>query len=283
MNTSQKQKIVDLLPEFIERCGSQRKACMHLPISQAYLIQMLKGDFSKVSLDKWNALARAVGFSFTGWQIAETIVHKELSAVLNVSCSENQVSAIVSPTSSGKSSACKHYKQQNPHCAYVECDSQMTFKELYKELLASLGVSIKGTVYKQKKELAERMKGKQTSLVIIDEPQKLKKAVFVDLIGLVNKLDNNSGLVLIGTQVLEDRITDFMRSGDSTADEFYSRIGKKIIHIKPLTLKDFKEVCQANGITDPVAIEGLIEESKWDFRRLRKLIEVKRVTRSKTA
>lgn len=105
----------------------------------------------------------------------------------------------------------------------------------------------------------------------MDEADKLSDQVLYFFITMYNQLEDYCGLVLLATDFLEKRIRRGVQNKRKGYNEIFSRIGRRFIALQGNTYDDQDAICQANGLTDPRAIEKIIDGSESDLRRVKKL------------
>ncbi len=105
-----------------------------------------------------------------------------------------------------------------------------------------------------------QQRAKYKPLLIIDEADKLRPAALRSLIPIYNELEEQLGMVIMGTDNLEKEVKRGVRFDKKGFDEIDSRFGRNFIHLVGATQKDVADICAANGITDTVLQTSIFKE-----------------------
>ena len=98
---------------------------------------------------------------------------------------------------------------------------------------------------------------------------KLKDGSMDFFIDFYNDLSGHCGFLLSGVPALEKRIKRGVKADRSGYYELWSRIGRKFLKLKPLTLSDVAKICAENGLTDTARIETIFDNCEDDLRRVK--------------
>ena len=116
------------------------------------------------------------------------------------------------------------------------------------------------------------LKMQEAPLLILDEADKLSDKVLYFFISLYNALEGECGLLMVATSHLELRIRKGVKANRKGYNEIWSRVGRKCVTLKGVSAADITAVCEANGVTDPMDIEIVINDSESDLRRVRRKV-----------
>ena len=92
-------------------------------------------------------------------------------------------------------------------------------------------------------------------------------------IDVYNDLSHHCAFCLSGVHAFEKRIKRGVSRDKTGYAEIWSRIGKKFLKLKKITLQDVTSICTANGITDTEEIEYIFFNSDNDLRRVKKDVQ----------
>lgn len=285
----QKREIADYLNDYLKGSSLKKAANKMSNISPATLSVMSNYDFKNISDEKF----RNVG-SFVGWKVikddwvsVETRDFKKLTHFFTDAKEYGNVLGIVGSAGAGKSEAAKVFQQQNENCHVVTCRDYWNRKDFLKEMLKMIGKSFHGMNQNELMEtIIYAMKTSDTSLIILDEVDKLPDASFTFFITFYNYLEDNTGIVLMATDHLQERLKRGIALNKKGYQEIYSRLGRKLIELDGLCQSDVIQICTANGIEDKATINDIWNDCEQDIRRVKRRIHAikrKQERLSKTA
>lgn len=277
MNEQFKQQIKEALKAYCGRFASQNKAANSLRnVSSATISQILNDKWDLIADEMWRRVAAQIGFSTEGWVLVPTTVsntlYKLLADAQATEQGESEVHAIVGHAGCGKTATAQKYATENRNAYHLVCSEYWNRKTFLLELMEAMGLDSSGyTVNEMVRYIVKELKSQKCPLIIMDEADKLSDQVLYFFITMYNQLEDYCGLVLLATDFLEKRIKRGVQNKRKGYNEIYSRIGRRFIALQGNTYDDQAAICGANGLTDPRAIEKIIDGSESDLRRVKKL------------
>lgn len=277
MNEQFKQQIKEALKAYCGRFASQNKAANSLRnVSSATISQILNDKWDLIADEMWRRVAAQIGFSTEGWVLVSTTVsntlYKLLADAQATEQGESEVHAIVGHAGCGKTATAQKYAAENRNAYHLVCSEYWNRKTFLLELMEAMGLDSSGyTVNEMVRYIVKELKSQKCPLIIMDEADKLSDQVLYFFITMYNQLEDYCGLVLLATDFLEKRIKRGVQNKRKGYNEIYSRIGRRFIALQGNTYDDQAAICQANGLTDPRAIEKIVDGSESDLRRVKKL------------
>ncbi len=266
-----KNEIVSAIIKEKNLLGSMNKVAQKLGISAATISHnLLKADnWRNVSDEMWSNIAATLGVSMVDreWRLVATSNLKIVHSTLRDAQREGLFMAVSEVAGSGKTTALKAYVNgDTEHSVYsIQCE-EWNKKSFLMRLCKELGI-VAGR-YDSAETLLEEVsrfffnRAKEVSpLLILDEADKLKPAALRVLIPLYNRLEDQIGLVVCGTENLEKEIKKGVRTAAKGYDEIDSRLGRNFVRLIGSTIADVAAICQANGINDEAAIQRIFEKS----------------------
>jgi len=145
-------------------------------------------------------------------------------------------------------------------------------KELFEDILTSMGVSFTGTISRVIQKLTNELNTQDAPLIIIDEAGKLNQVVLMYLHDLWDGIETSSGVVLAGVGYFKTNLLKAVRKEKEGMPEFNSRIGYWQELANP-TKAEIKAICKHNGVTDEEEIKQVLNAK--DFRYLNQIIKNK--------
>jgi hypothetical protein len=280
INETKKSEIEAAIEREAVKLGSMNAVARKLGVSGATLsANILNPDnWHKVSPEMWGKLAAGLGLSLVGrqWNLVPTgnlkIMHRLLSDAQN----EAMFMAVSEKGGSGKTAAIAAYRAQDqlrpqPSVYSLQCEG-WGLKTLLTRLCREVGVSVgrydtsELLVEQVVRFFKERGKGARP-LLVLDEADKLRPAALLLLITLYNRLEDEIGLVVCGTDFLERDIKAGVQKARKGYDEIDSRLGRNFIHLVGATRAEVVAICAANGVSDSAA-----QDRVWqDANPIRKL------------
>lgn len=274
MEQIKKERIVKTLRDYCERYDSQNKAANSLKnVSAATISQMLNGNWDLIKDDMWRNVAAQIGYKDERWEAVETAGFKRVNRYLEDAQANALVMALTGDAGTGKTFAIRHYVSTTRQAYMLCCNEFWNRKMFLTELLTTLGRDYTGyTVGEMVNEAVRTLKMQESPLLVLDEADKLSDQVLYFFITLYNALEDECGIVLCATSHLCKRIERGIRLNKKGYKEIWSRLGRKCVELKGVTGADITAICNANGITDPDAIDRIINDSEGDLRRVRRKV-----------
>lgn len=273
MTQEQKAKIKDALIEQKEIHG-QNTLAKRWGISSGMLSHVVNDKWENIGDTTWKKLNDVLGLNNDEWQTVETKPSKFITNLLEQAQYKSNVYAMISPAGSSKSDTTKQYASSNGNVYRIECGEYWNKKAFMVELLRAMGQSPEGmTIYDIMESIQNEILKVDRPLIILDEADKLRDEVFYFFITLYNKLQDKCGILLCATNFLQHRIQKGLKLNKKGYQEIYSRIGRRFIEVPAITGMDITNICKANGVEHPKAIEQVIKECQNDLRRVRRSVE----------
>lgn len=176
---------------------------------------------------------------------------------------------IIGSTGAGKTTALKHFHNENPDTYLVTCSRTMKTKQLLAEILRAFGISYIASDFEMMKMIVETINRKDNILLIIDEASKLTPNALMYLQDIWDGIEENAGLVLAGVEYLYSNMKKGAERNKQGIPEFYGRITSWLELTEP-TATEIKAVCQYNGIESPEKVSGI--SGLKNFRYVRNII-----------
>jgi DNA transposition AAA+ family ATPase len=280
IDNSTKKQIVEHLNKYCSNAGSANKAANQLGISNATISNMQSCKWEAIAEDMWRKMSKALGFKLDEqWRHADTVPFQVFTGLFDDARLHANVYGIVCQPGSGKTYTMDKYRKTNPNIWYVKCQRHTAETTFLHELLKSIGRNNSERRISVLLKMLENLVDKNESpLIIIDEIEKVKNDTLFLIIDLYNLLHNKCGLVLIGTPNLKQRIEKGLTHGHMCYNELYSRLGGRFIEVPAPTDKDGAAVIRANGFTEQLEINTILNDShvnderSIDLRRVERLV-----------
>lgn len=297
-----RQVIIDLIEHEKRQLGSYNKVARKCDVNAGHLSNnvLKKENWKDVSDTMWVRMGNTLGHKFASniWNMAMTSNVQAMVAHLQTAQEFGMCMGISEKAGSGKTASIKQYQKadKNASVFVMECDDWGK-RQFLLELCQSLGIDLKKGFLDTNslgKKVVDFFKQKTATcqpLLILDEADKLKAGALRFVITLFNKLEDECGIVLVGTENLRKEIESGRRRAVKGFDEIHSRLGRKFLELIGSSKADVKEICHANGIDDAKVIENIFQEvgpvqklhdGKYltvieDMRRLKRLVMKEKV------
>ncbi len=168
--------------------------------------------------------------------IAQTEAMTRVINALNIAHEEKDIAVIVGEAGTGKTTALRRYKEENPHgVILIEADKSMTAYALIQEISEKLELDKKGGFVDQVKKVCGALRMRDF-IVIIDEAEYLNDGA-LELARRAVHDKGQSGLVLVGLPRLEYKIRNLKNDHQQLA----SRIGV-LLHVDGIKEKDARAI-----------------------------------------
>ena len=274
METTETHKSREALESYCARYESQNQAARSLNgVSAATITQIMQGNYDTISDKMWRNIASQIGTGNAEWVFVETEPYKMLTELLKNAQEYSNVFAACGEAGTGKSYTLWRYVKEHKRVYLLRCSKLWDQKIFTQELFRSLGRDSCGrSVGRMIGEAVRFIKTQEHPLILLDEADKLQDKVMQIFITLYNELEEHCGIVLCATDHLKQRIKRGVELNKEGYKEIYSRIGRKFIELDSVTSTDIASICLTNGIGNRQSIKTVIEESKWDLRRVKRKI-----------
>lgn len=280
MQHVQKQHIADALKNYCEQAGSQNKAANTLKnVSAATITQVLGGNWENIGEGMWNRIAKQIGANDSWVYCTGTHTNMRFGFYYGDAQHHAKVHAIIERAGGGKSSSAKKYCEENANAWFIKCAEYMNKKTFLSNILQAMGKDASGNAAEMMGSIIEHINELDEPLIIFDEMDKLSDPVFRLFITFYNELEDNCGIVMLGTDHLRKRIEKGIRLNKTGYQEFFSRIGRRFVYIN-LTeaekAEDAAAIIKANGIDNSIDVTHIVNSSDFDMRRVKKLVHAKK-------
>lgn len=273
MTNEQKKQVKDALVRYISKFTSQTTAAESLEgISTSTISQVKNDNWELLSERMWHNIARQVGFYCGEWQAADTSAYMLLRILFGDAQHYAMTYGISFAQGMGKTFTAARYTRENDGTFYIACNEQYNRRSFIIALLNAAGLEAKGSVPEMIQQYAAYIGSHEEPLLIFDDADKLKDRVLHLIILLSNSLSGNAGIIIMGGQILRDRIIEGVRLKKIGFDEIFKSIGRRFMTLSCPAAKDIELVCQANGIVDDDMIAHILDESKNNMHNTYELI-----------
>lgn len=277
MEKQRKAVIRKQLEQYIRRAGSKNKAATMLGVAASTIGLILTGHDNKVSDEMWQQLSNATRPVLDEWTAVETLPYCEIRGVIERSQLGKEVTWVVAPAGSGKTTTAKIYAEHDGNAVYILCSEDMRQRDFLNAILRALGhkndmqTTLRGTL----EYIIEILAKRKDVVLIFDEADKLLDSIFLYFVTIYNHLEGRVGIVFLSTNYIERRLRSGLQNNKRGYNELHSRIGRRFYTPEHIYAGDVSVICRANGITDEADIRRVIkdaEEYDFDLRRVRKCI-----------
>lgn len=275
MTDSQKKEIQRMLKDRVSEFSSQKKALMTLnDVSEATGIQVLKGNWESISDSMWRNIGKQVGFNSKGsWRFVPIVASKQLANILDDAGESGNTYAVIANAGGTKTFTSSHYSKKDTNTFHVQCSEYWNRKTFLSEILSAMGKDNLGYSTSEMMDLiVKSVMPLDEPKIVLDEFDKLSDSLKYFFISLYNRLDGNCGLVIMGTPFLQKQIEQGVRKNKKGFTEIYSRIGRKFIHLKPVSEAEVNDICRENGLADKGLMKSIYNEFEGDLRRVKRMV-----------
>lgn len=270
MNNETKTQIQAAVKEYVSQFESQSKAVALLTVSEATIINILKGKWESIADDMWRKVGKQVGYNPTyTWYLEETQDMDSLIMLFSDAKDYSNVYGITGPSGSGKSAVAEWYAKNKPNTYHLTCAEYYNKRMFLSKLLHLMGKENTGLNVADMMDLIVDILMKQEApLIILDEADKLNDQVLYFFITLYNMLKGRCGIVLMATDFLSKRIMRGVKMNKKGYNEIFSRIGRRFIPLNGVNKEEVIKICKRNGVTEEYEINRIWNECNQDLRRV---------------
>jgi Cdc6-like AAA superfamily ATPase len=272
MNENQKKEIQLLTQQYVNSYDSQAKAAASIKdTSEATIINILKGRWDGISPEMWRNVGKQVGYSDRKSTLVETLNFSTLLLYYSIAREHGETFALVARAGGGKSFTGKWYtnNMKGKNVYYIECAEHWNKKYFLLELLEAMGKNAGGlNIYEMMKLIVTELRKQDHPLIIIDEVDKLDDKTLLFFITLYNQLHGLCGIVWTSTDAIVKRVDKAVSKNRIGFNEIFSRLGRKFIELPGLSKEELREICKANGISDEVEVNKVLNTCEGDVRRI---------------
>ncbi len=272
MTTNQKEAIAKEV-ERLALISSQNKIAVKADVSSATISHIIgRKKWETINDDLWRKIKVKLRVELD-WNTAETANLNKIHDLMVMAKQKSMSIGFSYDAGAGKSHTYKLFERTNQNVIYVECKTYWTKKTYAKALLTACGLDSEGTLDELLERFENRLAELDKPIVIIDQMDKLKDPSMDLFIDFYNDFDGHCGFVLSGVPAFERRMKRGVKNQKSGYFEIWSRIGKKFIPLKAVSLKDVTAICNANGVTDVEMIDEIFKNCEGDLRRVKRDVE----------
>lgn len=260
--------------QFVSSFSSQRAAAANLKgVSEALLVQVLKGNWEQISVAMWRSLGKQVGVSNRdAWQLVETRNFKTVKAYVEDAKVYGNTHAITGPSGCGKTATADWCTRNMANVFHLECAEYWNKKQFLVELLSKMGKDATGTIGELMEAVVAHLLRLDEPVIILDEADKLPDGVLYFFITIYNKTRNSCGLILMATDHLSKRIKRGLSLNKKGYAEIYSRIARVYQQCIVPNQAEIKSICVANGLANEYAISEVVNQAEGDLRRVERAV-----------
>jgi hypothetical protein len=280
INQNTKDVIKAELSKQIALIGSAAKLSVKVGISDGTLSKIKKGKITDISDGLWLTLGAGLGLTFEAqWMHADTVPFTKMWNFFNDARLHAKVFGLVCHPGSGKTYTLNKLIATQKNVIHVKCVELMNTRSFYTEMLASLGMQAESyNLYSIQAQVIKAILKLESPVIIIDEIERVKSlSVFSQFIDLYNKLEDNCGIVLLGTTILKQMVLEGIKKQKVNWYTGFDRCGAKIIEITPPSEKDVAAIVRANGLDSEAAIIQILNDSQNEHTQYYSLRRVKRL------
>lgn len=278
LTNEQKNEIRDLLQVYVSRFPSQNKAANSLDgVSSGTMSVILNGRFETISDEMFLKIKAQVSQKKgEDWNLCETMLYRELSALLADAQQYQNVAWAVSPAGSGKSTTAADYAAKHDNAFLISCSEDMKRGDFIRDMARAIGVNVADMSLRNALErVTNYLLTLDNPLLIFDEGDKLPDVVFYYFITIYNRIESHCGIIFISTNYIKRRMECGLSYNKKGYDEIHSRICRKFIELTPANQYEVAAVARANGISDDQTIKAVVKDAAscaFDMRRVRREI-----------
>jgi AAA domain len=271
MNDLKKQKIKACCQQWIDSKGISQNNAAHLIGVAPAVLTFLKQqeNWGKISDEMFLKIAYAVGYS-EGWQVSTQAANFNLFKNCCITAKKHcQTIMIAAHTGAGKTTAVQFYRNSYSSVHYVHCENHLNTRDLVIKIAKALGIQGEGKTADLVPQIVGKLTSTEDNLLIIDSMHRLNKAGTFEFIGdLAEQLEHKAGLLLVGTEVLADKIEKGLHKSKVGYSELDRRIYKRIIQRnksdEALSDTEITQICQLNDISERSQILQVIKGIRDD-------------------
>jgi DNA transposition AAA+ family ATPase len=247
---------------------SQAQVARQIGVSDATIINIRRGNWELIS-EAMIAKIRA-HFRLDGWQVRNTHNFSAITKLCEDAKSNKRMLAVAGYTGAGKTTALRHYAQNNPDTYYMLATVMNTRKTFLESICRAMGINIPFRMSEIIAAIIEKMNSAKAPLLIIDDAGKLSHTCLRLIQVIYDETEYSAGIVLSGTEFLKEEIE---RASRRNAQGF-RELKRRIAYWQPLrrpTASIIGTICKDFGIDDSSAVEYIYRNAK-DYGTIRNMI-----------
>jgi AAA domain len=256
MTNEQKGQVRDALMRYVAGFATQTQAAESLQgVSASTISQVRNNNWELLSERLWHHIARQVGFYCGEWQPADTTAYLLLRVLFSDAQHYFMTYGISIGEGLGKTFTASHYMREHADTYYLACTEEHNRRSFLVAVMKAIGFPVKGSVPQMMERFVLAVEAQAQPLLILDDAHKLKDRVLHLLVLLANSVAGRAGFIIMGNDLLRERLVTGMQQGKAGFEEMYKAIGRRFITYSSIGPKDVELVCSANGITDTDLID----------------------------
>lgn len=290
IDNATKEQIKGQLINYCSNCGSDNKASKSLGISNAYISNIRNSKWDMISDDMWRKISKMLNMNLADeWVHVDTLPFRAVTELFDDAQRYANVYGVTCDPGTVKTHALDNFRRVTRNVYYVKCQRHTTDRAFLQQLLTTMGrKNTQSSTAALLWQLGKEVERLDSPLFIIDELEKVSSDVKLLFIDIYNLTEGKAGIVLLGTPNLARIVERNVFLGKVGFNEFLSRIGGRFVQIPSNSKKDAIAMIQANGITDPVEINSIINDSEtdnggYDGRRIKRLVHKVKLGRNQAA
>ena len=265
MTHEQKLQVRDALVRYVAGFESHSDAAASLnEVSQSLIANITNNYWDMISESAWHLVARQVGFYCGEWIAADTSTSLLLRILFSDAKNFALCYGISISAGFGKTFTASRYLREHENVFYAAGDPAHNRRSFMASLLRAMGIRPSGSVPQMIATFTNSMAESNEPLLIIDDAHKLKDRVLHLMLSLSNAMAGSVGIVLMGSELLQRKITGY--------NKIYNSFGQRFVTLTRLSPHDIPAVCRANGIDDDILISAIEEECIGNLHKIETLV-----------
>ena len=287
MTTEQKQVIATEVVRLAKLYGkkdktSASKVAVKAGVSSATISHITQGKWDGIADEMWRKIKVKLRINFD-WKTADTANVNYIKKKLDYAKENGKSIGFAHDAGTGKSHTFRMYENNIKNVIYLECMRYWTPRSYTKAFALACGLDDAGNTVENIENIVNHIAELDKPLIIIDQMDKLKDGSMSLFVDLYNHFDENCGFVLSGVPALSKMIKAGVKNDKFGCREIWSRIGRKFLSLKPLTLKDVTAICNANDYYDEENIQTIFNTCDGDLRNVKKDVQLYLLIQKETA
>jgi transcriptional regulator with XRE-family HTH domain len=278
----QKQKVADALKARMQAqdLSDSKVAAQIGGISEATIGHIRSGRWREgaqlVSAEKFQKVATWLGID-NDWVVVRTDHNfKKIQVICEEAQWLSESFAISAAPGNSKTESAYDYASTHKNVFFLGCAAHWTKKVFLQKLLLAMGqqLTVGEGLAAMCDRIVSKLNGINKPLIILDEADKLSDRIFQFFITFYNDTYTNCGFVFLGSVFFEmhtlQRVTD-NRQGYA---EYFSRIGRRFEHLRPLDESRITAICNANDLLDEIDINRIVNTCNGDMRMIKREVQL---------
>lgn len=247
---------------------SQAQLARQIGVSDATIINIKRGEWHNIS-DAMQARMRN-HFKIDNWQVRNTHNFSAIYKLIEDAKDNKRMLAVAGYTGAGKTTALRHFANNNPETYYVLATVMHTRRTFLESICRSMGISIPFRMDVILTAIVEKMTTAKNTVLLIDDAGKLSHTCLRLIQVIYDQTENSAGIVLAGTEFLKEEL----ERGSRRNAQGFRELKRRIAYWQPLrrpTVQIVATIAKDYGIEDASVIDYIYRNAK-DYGTLRNLI-----------